>query len=119
MNIQILNPLEAPKTAYETWRWAEDLFEARDYYGAARLLEELLAHDDADPRHLAQARELLARSYYHSAQVTKAIEVTESALAEEPGNGYLVLLLGRALQRAGRRDEAEPHLRMARALGIG
>ena len=44
--------------AYDAWRWAVDLFDHRDYYAAATVLQHLVdTHpDDAD---LGEARELL------------------------------------------------------------
>jgi Flp pilus assembly protein TadD len=118
VNVQILNPLTAPKDPYEAWRWAEDLFAERDYYGAAKMLRTMLDEADADQPYLGQVRELLARSYYHSAQVTKAVEAAREALEHEPANGYLVLLLSRALERAGQAEEAQTYRRMADALGV-
>lgn len=117
MNVQILNPLTAPKSPYEAWRWAEDLFGQRDYYGAAKMLEELLEGADEHEAYLAQVRELLARSYYHSAQVRKAVEASRAAFELEPDNGYLALLLSRSLERDGQREEADTYRRIADALG--
>ena len=118
---QLLRPSGAsttvPETAYDVWRRAEIQFSERRYYDAARDLESLLAREDVEESQLRQVRELLARSYYHSAQVTKAVEAAGAALELDPGNGYLTLLLGRSLERAGRRDEAATYLRMADALG--
>ena len=34
---------------YDRYRWAEDLFAHRDYRGAARVLQALLAEDEARP----------------------------------------------------------------------
>lgn len=105
------------RSPYDTWRWAEELFSARDYLGAATALEGLLADPEVDARDLGQVRELLARSYYHSARLGKAAEAARQALVDDPGNAYLLLLLGRSLERAGRADEAQPYLRMADAAG--
>ena len=79
--------------AYDAWRWAVDLFDHRDYYAAATVLQHLVdTHpDDAD---LGEARELLVRSYYHAA-----------------------LLLSRALERSSRRDEAAAARRLSDVLG--
>lgn len=102
--------------AYDTWRWAVDLFERRDYYTAARALQHLVdthPHDAA----LGEARELLARAYYHSAQVGRAVEAARDALEHEPTNAYVALLLTRSLQRASRHDEAAAARRVSDALG--
>ncbi len=117
MTMRILNPLTAPKSSYEAWRWAEDLFAERDYYGAAKMLEGLLADAGEMEPYLGQVRELLARSYYHSAQVHKAVEASRAALEFEPDNAYLTLLLSRSLERAGQREEADTYRRIADALG--
>lgn len=107
-----------PRSPYDTWRWAEELFGARDYLGAATTLEQLLEHPEVDPQDLPQVRELLARAYYHSARLERAIDATREALEHEPGNAYLLLLLGRSLERAGHDDEAAAYLRMARAADV-
>lgn len=119
---QLLRPVDPVinlvETAYDVWRRAELQFEDRRYYDAARNLEDLLERDDVDESQLSQVRELLARSYFHSAQVEKAVEASRTALELDPGNAYLVLLLGRSLERSGRRGEAEKYIRLADALGV-
>ena len=102
--------------AYDAWRWAVDLFEQRDYYAAAEVLRHLLAiHPYA--AELGEARELLARSYYHSAQLDRAVDAARDALAHEPTNAYAALLLARALERSSRIEEAAAARRLADALG--
>jgi len=101
--------------AYETLRWAEDLFEHRDYYAAARVLQHLVDTHDT-PSELGAAKELLARSYYHSAQLGRAIETAEHLLEERPDDAYVALLLARSYERASR-PEAAAAMRRARALG--
>lgn len=107
-----------PRTPYDSWRWAEELFGARDYLKAAEVLEGLLEHPDVPASDLAQVRELLARAYYHSARLGRAAEAAREALRHEPGNAYLTLLLGRSLERAGQDEAAQAHLRMAAAAGL-
>ncbi|QCX27117.1 hypothetical protein [Nocardioides jishulii] len=107
-----------PRSPYDLWRWAEELFSTRDYLGAATTLESLLVHPEVDERDLAQVRELLVRAYYHSARLGKAAEAARAALAADPGNTYLLLLLGRSLERAGHAEDALPYLRMADATGV-
>ena len=71
-----------------------------------------------DVRHeLTDVRLLLARSLYHSAQLDGTIRVATELLEHDPNEPYAHLLVGRALQRKGRRDEAQPHLRLAELLG--
>ena len=102
--------------AHETYRWATDLFDHRDYYTAAEILQHLVDNHEHDAE-LGAARELLARAYYHSAQLGRAERVTRAILADDPDEAYANLVLGRTLQRQGRHSEAKPHLAMAELLG--
>ena len=102
--------------AYDAWRWAVDLFDHRDYYAAATVLQHLV---DSHPHEseLGEARELLARSYYHSAQLDRAVAAARDLLRRDPANAYASLLLTRALERASRTDEAAAARRVSDALG--
>ncbi len=104
-------------TPHDRWTRAQRLFDDRAYREAAVLLTELL--DDAtDVGHeLTDVRLLLARSLFHSAQLDGTIRVATELLEHDPNEPYAHLLLGRALQRKGRKDEAQPHLRLAELLG--
>jgi Flp pilus assembly protein TadD len=96
---------------------AQSLFEERAYREAAVLLTELI-DDSADVGHeLTDVRLLLARSLFHSAQLDGTIRVATELLEHDPNEPYAHLLVGRALQRKGRREEAQPHLRLAELLG--
>jgi Flp pilus assembly protein TadD len=103
-------------STYDAYRWALDLFEHKDYYRAAEILRHVV---DADPdaAGLGEVRELLARSYYHSAQLGRAAEAARDALAHDPTNAYAALLLARSLERATRLEEADAARRLAVALG--
>ncbi len=104
-------------TAHDRWLRAQALFAERAYRDAAILLTELLDDSD-DVRHeLTDVRLLLARSLYHSAQLDGTIRVATELLEHDPNEPYAHLLVGRALQRKGRREEAQPHLRLAELLG--
>ena len=104
-------------TDHDRWLRAQALFEERAYREAAVLLNELL-DAAADVGHeLTDVRLLLARSLYHSAQLNGAIRVATELLEHDPNEPYAHLLVGRSLQRQGRRDEAQPHLRLAELLG--
>jgi len=104
-------------STHDRWLRAQALFEERSYREAAVLLAELL-EDTADVRHeLTDVRLLLARSLFHSAQLDGTIRVATELLEHDPNEPYAHLLLGRALQRKGRRGEAQPHLRLAELLG--
>jgi predicted Zn-dependent protease len=87
-------------------------FDARDYFAAAPLLEELVA---AEPDNVA-VRILLARAYYHSARLRKAEDESREIIARAPGETYAYLLLGRVLQRQSRHNEATGPLRIAAAM---
>ncbi|WP_046731795.1 tetratricopeptide repeat protein [Streptomyces humi] len=99
------------ETTRERWERAQLLFEARDYIGAARLLGDVVEEvpEQTGPRLL------LARSYYHSAQLGRAEEQLRQIIERDPVEHYAHLMLGRTLQRQGRQDEAQPWLRMAAA----
>ena len=104
-------------SAHDRWLRAQALFEQRAYREAAVLLTELL-DDSADVGHeLTDVRLLLARSLFHSAQLDGTIRVATELLEHDPNEPYAHLLVGRALQRKGRQDEAKPHLRLAELLG--
>ncbi|MHC5256577.1 tetratricopeptide repeat protein [Streptomyces sp. UC4497] len=87
-------------------------FDAKEYANAARILDGLVAEvpEQTGPRLL------LARSYYHSAQLRRAETELRTIVERDPVEHYARLMLGRTLERQGRHDEAAPHLRMASAL---
>lgn len=103
-------------TTYDAYRWAVDLFEHQDYYRAADILRHVVDHD-AEAAKLGDVRELLTRSYYHSAQLGRAIEEARALLDLEPTNAYAALLLARSLERSSRPEEADAARRLADALG--
>lgn len=104
---------------YDRYRWAESLFELRDYRGAAKVLAPVIAADPADLGGVGttDARLLLARAYFHSAQLHAAEREARAVLAEHPTEAYALMLLGRTLQRANRPDEAAGYLAQAEAMG--
>ncbi|MEU2158286.1 tetratricopeptide repeat protein [Streptomyces sp. NPDC019396] len=99
-------------TPADRWDRAQMFFEAKEYLTAARILGGLV---DEAPGH-ASARLLLARAYYHSAQLGKAEAELREILDRDPVEHYARLMLGRTLERQGRACEAAPHLRMAAAM---
>jgi tetratricopeptide (TPR) repeat protein len=122
-------------TPFDRYRHAQRLFTERRYIAAARELEHLLAETRDASTHdaithdamthdamtgtvgLGDAPLLLARSYYHSAQLGRA-EATARALVEaDPTDVYAVLLLARSLQRRGRHAEAATWLRRLDGMG--
>ena len=98
----------------EEYRRAQLFFDAKAYSDAALILVPIV---EAEPGHGA-ARLLLARAYYHSAQLRRAEEELRRVLAADPVDGYAHLMLGRTLERqGGRTEEAATQLRLAEALG--
>ncbi|RYE75949.1 MAG: hypothetical protein EOO74_09235 [Myxococcales bacterium] len=103
-------------SAYDLFRFAEGQFAERDYLGAAQALERLIAEHTDEPD-LNSARELLTRSYFHSAQLRKAEAAARDLLDRDPTHAYAALLLARALERQSRPEEADAARRLADALG--
>ncbi|CAM5386738.1 MULTISPECIES: tetratricopeptide repeat protein [Streptomyces] len=99
-------------TPAERWERAQLFFDAKDYAGAARVLSKLVEEvpEQTGPRLL------LARAYYHSAQLRRAETELRVIVERDPVEHYARLMLGRTLQRQGRDEEAEPHMRLASAL---
>ncbi|MEV7280546.1 tetratricopeptide repeat protein [Streptomyces sp. NPDC093111] len=99
-------------TAGERWDRAQLFFEAKEYLTAVRILRGLVAeHPDQTAQRL-----LLARAYYHSAQLSRAAEELRTVLERDPVEHYARLMLGRTLERQGKAAEAAPHLRLAAAM---
>ncbi|MEU9606042.1 tetratricopeptide repeat protein [Streptomyces sp. NPDC048057] len=99
-------------TAAERWDRAQLFFDAKEYQTAARILRGLV---EEAPGQVAQ-RLLLARAYYHSAQLGRAEGELRGVLELDPVESYAHLMLGRTLERQGRPEEAAPHLRIAAAM---
>lgn len=99
-------------TPTERWERARMFFDAKDYAAAARVLGGLVEEvpEQTGPRLL------LARAYYHSAQLRRAESELRVIVERDPVEHYARLMLGRTLQRQGRHQEAEPHMRLASAL---
>ena len=102
---------------FDRWLRAQELFAEKSYREAAVLLAELLDESTDVGHELTDVRLLLARSLYHSAQLNGAIRVATELLEHDPNEPYAHLLVGRSLQRQGKADEAQPHLRLAELLG--
>ena len=99
-------------TPAERWERAQMFFDAKDYAAAARVLGKLV---EEVPEQTG-LRLLLARAYYHSAQLRRAEGELRVIVEHDPVEHYARLMLGRTLQRQGRDAEAEPHMRLASAL---
>ena len=100
-------------TLFGRYRYAGMLFDDRQYSAAATELAELV---EQEPDNTA-VRLLLARAYYHSAQLTRAEAELREVLVRNPADAYAHLMLGRVLQRQSRHDEAASSLRLAAAMG--
>lgn len=101
------------ETTLRRYERAQLFFSARDYIVAAELLVSVVADV---PTELAP-RLLLARAYFHSAQLNKAEAELRLIVERHPTEDYAHLMLGRTLQRLNRRPEAQRWLRLAEALG--
>ncbi|MEU6242107.1 tetratricopeptide repeat protein [Streptomyces sp. NPDC047024] len=99
-------------TLAERWERAGMFFDAKDYARAAKVLAGLV---EEVPEQTAP-RLLLARAYYHSAQLGRAEAELRTIVERDPVEHYARLMLGRTLERQARHTEAEPHLRIASAL---
>jgi hypothetical protein len=99
-------------TAAERWERARMFFDAKEFTTAAGILDGLV---EEVPEQVGP-RLLLARSYYHSAQLGRAEAQLRLIVERDPVEHYARLMLGRTLERQGRDAEAAPHLRMAAAL---
>jgi Flp pilus assembly protein TadD len=92
-----------------------DLFLAVDQpIEAAKVLVPVV---EAEPANEA-ALELLARSYFRSAQLARAEEALTRLIELAPANGWARRALARTLERQSRAREAVAHHRVADALGV-
>lgn len=109
---------------------AQGLFDRGDFREAALALAELVeeiegatSEETSGPAYdgvlhgTDDLRLLLARAYFHSAQLGRAEATLTRITTESPTDAYAHLLLGRTLQRAGRHDEAARPLALAEILG--
>jgi predicted Zn-dependent protease len=92
---------------------ADLLFAMGQPVESARILEAVLA---AEPENQA-ALELLARSYFGSAQLNRAEQALTRLVAMAPANGWARRALARTLERQSRAADAAVHHRVADALG--
>lgn len=89
-------------------RDAEEMLAHKDPHAALKVLEPLLRDHPDHPDVVLAA----ARAYFKSAQLNKALVLSERMVEANPADFYARLLLGRTLQRLGRDDEARGHLRL-------
>ena len=89
----------------EEYRRAILFFEAGDPIEASRILGPVV---EAEPGN-AEARLVLARSYFASAQLRRAEEQLRILVERDPSDHYACHLLGRTLERQSRPAEALPY----------
>lgn len=99
-------------TPAERWERARMFFDAKEYATSAHVLGTLVGEvpEQTGPRLL------LARAYYHSAQLQRAEAELRIVVERDPVEQYARLMLGRTLERQGRQEEADAQLRIASAL---
>jgi predicted Zn-dependent protease len=97
---------------YAEYERAVRSFDAGDPISAARTLGPVV---EAEPQNRS-VRLLLARAYYHSAQLRRAEEQLRWLIERDPADHYAHFVLGRTLERLGQPRQALPHLRMAVAM---
>jgi Tfp pilus assembly protein PilF len=97
---------------YDEYERGRLFFDYGDYITAAEILAAVVSEvpDDVAPRLL------LARAYYHSAQLGRAETELRIVLERDPTEHYAHLVLGRTLQRQSRHAEAARHMRLAAAM---
>lgn len=93
-------------------RLAEAYLEGGDPLQALDMLEPL--HEELDGHSAGQL--LLARAYYHSAQLGRAQATLEHLVELAPTDHYARFLLGRTLERRNRPAEALTHYQLALAM---
>jgi tetratricopeptide (TPR) repeat protein len=105
-------PMRAGMAELTEYERAQVHFEMNDYAQAARLLEPFAVEQ---PRSVS-VRLLLARAYYHSAQLGKAEAEFRAVTELDPVEDYAWFCLGRTLERQSRHGEAATCFRMAAAM---
>lgn len=99
-------------TELSEYERAQIFLEMGDPAQAARLLEPVAA---GEPRNVS-VRLLLARAYYHSAQLRRAEAEFRAVTDLDPVEDYARFCLGRTLERQSRPAEALPQFRLAAAM---
>jgi Tfp pilus assembly protein PilF len=118
-------------TPVESFRMAELYLDVGDPRSAVRLLEPLVTDaatqttstpsgstvtTSGGPTGSTAARLLLARAYFHTAQLRRAEEQFRRVLDLDPTDHFAHFALGRTLERQTRPEEALRHYRIAAAM---
>lgn len=96
----------------QRFRQAQDLMGRGAPLHALRVLEPLL-DDEPDSRSVL---ELAGLAYFRTAQLQRAEAAFSRIVELDPTDAYARFVLGRSLERQGRRHEAAGHFRVAAAL---
>lgn len=90
----------------------EKLTEAAGLMNAKQFAQARVIYQDLSAKYpdVKQFRPLIARSYYGEGNKKAAIEYLQLALAQDPGNVEVTLLLGNTLMEEGRADEGRKML---------
>ena len=96
----------------EAFRFAERMLADGDPHAALRALEPVLA---AEPE-ARSVLELAGRAWFATAQLRKAESAFGQLVEADPTDAWARFVLGRAVERQGRRSEAHRHYRVACAL---
>lgn len=122
--------LTTPGTAYDRFRWAQELLAHRDPNAAYGILAELKTELESERRTglqretgaadgsswVSAVRAELTRAAYHSARLDLAVGLARESLADDPTDVEALVILVRALQRSSRVPEARMALRRLEAL---
>jgi tetratricopeptide (TPR) repeat protein len=98
----------APPVADPNVEIREKLLEAADLMNTKQFGQARAIYEDLAAKHpqVKQFRPLIARSYYGEGNKKAAIEHLRKALADDPANVEVTLLLGNTLMEEGHADEA-------------
>jgi tetratricopeptide (TPR) repeat protein len=99
-------------TTIDRFRLAEAYLDGGDPLQALDMLEPL--HQELDGNAAGQL--LLARAYYHSAQLGRAQATLERLVDSAPSDHYARFLLGRTLERRNQPAAALTHYQLAAAM---
>jgi Flp pilus assembly protein TadD len=100
------------KSAYESFQEGSRLLASENPHAAVVLLERAR---ELEPDK-GSVRETLARAYFRTGRFAASREEFERAIEIDPVNDYAHFGLGLCLLRAGERDTARGHLRLAVAM---
>lgn len=96
----------------QAFRFAERMLADGDPHAALRALEPVL---EAEPE-ARSVLELAGRAWFATAQLRKAETAFGRLVEADPTDAWARFVLGRAVERQGRRPEAAGHYRVAYAL---